>query len=93
MGNETMGTFGMVFAFAVQWLRARKAIPELATVLLSCAVGALCYWLGHDGANPLTKEFWGPAVIWMLAGMGVTQGASSLNRMGVAPIPGTNTQP
>jgi hypothetical protein len=89
--NETLGTVAMLLPLAVQWLRAKKQIPEVATWAITAAIGVGAYWLYASG-NPMTREFWQHAGVWVLTAMGVNQGASSLANMGLAAVPRTNSE-
>ena len=89
--QDVLAQLGMLLPVLVQWLRAKKTVPEWATWAITAAIGVACYWMYSEG-NPATKEFWQGAGLWVLVAMGVNQGASSAANMGLAVVPRTNSQ-
>lgn len=90
--KEVLGLVSLLLPIGVQFLRAKRSFSEPLAVGLMAACGLAAYWLFNEG-NPMTRDFWQGAVMWVLAALGVNRAASSAAHSGVAAIPVTNSQP
>lgn len=79
--EQVLGGIAFLLPVAFQKLRAKKTIPEWATILLIAGAGVIAYWLLAPG-NPLTREFWAGSVPWLLSAFGVNQLTSSAANAG-----------
>lgn len=79
---EFFGAANAVIAILAQGIRSRPGLTLqareslAATVIVVASVAA--YWLGTEGADPTSKQFWQEAVIYVAVSAGLVQGASSL---------------
>lgn len=90
--QSILGSLAALAPVAIQWLRAKKSVPEWATVLLVALSGVVTYWLFAEG-DPMTREFWRGAAGWVIGAFGANQLTSSAANMGLAVVPRTNSQP
>lgn len=81
---EFFGTVNAAIGFIVQAMRARPNIPEWASSSTLVILSLVAYWLGTEGANPATKEFWRQAWVFVAVSAGAVYGFSVGAKMAVS---------